>query len=85
MTRTPEEILEEIREQLPKALLADGFEDAIIGTARRPTLHVVAYDYNKCVDILMDRDEMTRLDAIEWMEYNVVNAWVGDDGPVFIE
>ena len=45
---------------------------------------VAVYDYDVCVQILMERDSMTIEDAVEWMEYNVVGSYVGDKTPVFI-
>ena len=67
-------------------LFADGFDDAILGIGRRATQpEVVAYDYEKCVQILVERDEMTEEEAREYMEFNVVGAFVGERTPVFIE
>ena len=66
-------------------LFADGFDEAVLGIGRRAAQpEVVAYDYEKCVLILMDR-EMTEEEAREYMEFNVVDAFVGDKTPVFIE
>jgi hypothetical protein len=51
---TTAEIIEQIAEDYPEALTADGFDDAIIGVVERcgqPTL--VCYDYDRCVEILM--------------------------------
>jgi hypothetical protein len=42
------------------------------------------YDYNKCVEILITRDEMTEEDAVEHMHYNVIGSYVGDYTPVFV-
>ena len=64
---------------------ADGFDDAFIGLCRvagRPD--VIAYDYWKCIDILMSRDKMTDEEAIEYMEFNVIGAYVGEHTPAFI-
>jgi len=67
-------------------LFADGFDDAILGIGRRGTQpEVVAYDYEKCVLILMDRDEMTEEEAREYMEFSVLDAFVEDKTPIFIE
>ena len=67
------------------ALTADGFHEAIIGLAARATSTlVVAYDYDKCVGILVDRDGMSYEDAVEFMSFNVTNAWVGEGTPVFV-
>ena len=65
-------------------LYADGFEDALIGTGIQFNTKLAVYDYDICVQILMDRDDMTQEDAEEYMDYNVTGAWVGDNTPVFI-
>ena len=47
-----------------EALLADGFDQAIIGMCERfGNSPVVAYDYHKCIDILIQHDEMTYEEA----------------------
>jgi hypothetical protein len=66
-------------------LLADGFEDALLGIGRQFNLDIAVYDYDKCVEILMARDGMDFHDAVEFMEYNVVGAYVGKNTPVFLE
>jgi hypothetical protein len=71
---------------VPDELLkADGFDEAVLGLAERGTVPpVVAYDYEKCVEILMDGSGMTRIDAVEYMNFNVVGSWVGELTPVFV-
>ena len=64
---------------------ADGLEDAIIGVGSRINMpEVLIYSYNKAVDIFMKRDGMTYEEAVEWMEFNVVGAWVGETTPIFV-
>ena len=64
---------------------ADGLEDAIIGVGSRINMpEVLIYSYNKSVDIFMKRDGMTYKEAVEWMEFNVVGAWVGETTPIFV-
>jgi hypothetical protein len=67
------------------ALLADGFDDALLGIGRQFTLQIAVYDYEKCVAILMERDGMSDEDAREFMEFNVVGAFVGQQAPIFLE
>jgi hypothetical protein len=68
-----------------KMVKADGLEDAIIGVGSRMNMpEVLIYSYDKSVDIFMERDGMTYEEAIEWMEYNVVGAWVGEATPIFV-
>lgn len=77
---------EALAEENPEAMLADGFEEAYIGICRRFGQEALAaYDYEKCIEILMKRDRMTREDAEEHFEYNVIGAWVGDGTPVYIK
>ena len=64
-------------------LFADGFDEAIIGVAERIGMEpVVAYDTNKIIEIL-SRD-MTEDEAVEYFEFNVLGAYVGERTPVFI-
>ena len=68
-----------------KALLADGFEDAFLGMCevfnRQP---LAPYDRDKCIEILVKRDEMTYEEAVEFFEFNVSGAWVGENTPIFL-
>ena len=64
---------------------ADGFDEAIIGYTRiAGRKDVLAYDYWKCIDILKERDGMSAEEAIEYMEFNVIGAYVGELTPAFI-
>ena len=78
-------ILEAITEINPKALKADGFDAAIIGIGRvHGSPEVLVYDSDKCVDILMKRDNMTNEEAWEFFDYNVCNAYMGEGTPMFM-
>lgn len=71
-------------------LKADGFDEAIIGTAYGTTVRddegpVLVYDMQKCIDILMDGAvDMTREEAIEYFDFNVLGAFVGPQTPIFV-
>jgi len=74
-----------IQDHNEEALLADGFEEAIIGIAERcgcPTL--VAYDAARCIEILVERDGMSHEDAVEFFEFNTLGAWAGEHTPIYI-
>ena len=77
--------IEKVSEINSEALLADGFNDAILGMClqfgQEP---IVAYDYEKCLEILENRDGMNRGESEEYMEYNVIGAYMGIYSPVFI-
>ena len=66
--------------------LADGFEDAFVGTTISAfgRKQVAVYDYDKCLLILMHDNHMTEDDAIEYFDYNVIGSWVGEDTPIYI-
>lgn len=77
---------EELTEALAynDALMADGFEGALIGWAERfNTGPVALYDRDKCLQILMERDGMSYDEAEEFFQFNVTGAWVGDGTPIF--
>ena len=83
---TKQELLEALREENPNALLADGFEAAFRGICRRFGMEpVAAYDREHCLLILQRRDQMTREQAEEFFEFNVIGAWMGDGTPVFLD
>lgn len=77
-------IEEELAELNPDAMLADGFEGALIGIGLQFNRHLAVYDYETCVQILMSRDGLSRQDADEYMDFNVLGAYVGENTPVFI-
>ena len=77
--------IDEIAEINPEAMLADGFDDAIMGMCIQFGAEpIVAYDYEECVNILMERDGLDRTEAIDFMEFNVIGSYVGLNTPVFI-
>ena len=65
-------------------LTADGFEDALIGYGRQFNYTVAVYDVEKCLNILQLRDGMTEDEAVEYFEFNVQGAYVGESTPIFI-
>lgn len=66
-------------------LKADGFDAALIGLGRRCSQEdVLVYDFDKAVKILVDRDKMAVDEAMEFLEYNTLGAWVGEETPLFV-
>lgn len=67
------------------ALMADGFDEAIIGVASRINLGpLVCYDRHKCIKLLMDREGWDYPEAEEFFEYNTAGAYVGEGTPLFL-
>ena len=59
------------------------FDEAIIGVAERIGMEaVVAYDTDKIIEIL-SRD-MTEEEAIEYFDFNIIGAYVGERTPIYV-
>ena len=67
-------------------LLWDGFEPAFIGVLRRfgQKSAIAVYDYGRCVDILIKRDNMEEDEAVEWIEHNCLGGWLGEGTPAMV-
>lgn len=64
-------------------LKADGFDNAVIGI-ELGTMRLI-YSVNKCLDILINEDEMSLEDAIEYFDFNVRGSYVGEKTPIWCE
>ena len=60
----------------------EGFDEAILGTADQSSQGSILYDYESMIDILINRDGMTREDAAEFIEFNVAGGFIGDQTPL---
>jgi hypothetical protein len=78
-------ILEALAEANPDALLADGLEATLVGyTMNHHHPHVAVYDIDKCVEVLVERDVMTAEEADEFLSFNTLGAYVGENGPIYV-
>ena len=81
--------INEFAEELDEELLFLGieprdFEEAIIGIVHRFGANpIVSYDYDKVIEILTK--DMSYEDAVEYFEFNIIGAWVGETTPLFIK
>ena len=73
-----------ISEEYPDLLKADGFDEAILGVVQRMGIQAICYDQDKVIDILMG-DGMTYEEAVEYFEFNIAGAWVGESTPFFLQ
>lgn len=64
-------------------LLADGFDEAVVGI--EPNTLRLIYSIPRMVDILVEQDGISDEDAIEYLEFNTLNAYVGEKTPIYIE
>ena len=78
------EIREEISQRHDDILFADGFDSACIGVARTSVGFVACYDIDMCIEVLVN-DGMDYGDALEYFDFNVAGAYIGDKTPVFME
>jgi len=73
--------IDDISEQYPDALKADGFDECIIGVTSKGC---IAYDATKMLRQMCDKDGMSMDEAIEYFDYNIDGAYVGELTPVYI-
>jgi len=78
-------IVDKIIEQYPDEhiILFDGFDDAVIGLD--PYKMTVIYSIEQCLEILVERDEMTPDEAVEFFEFNVAGTLLGEDTPIWLD
>ena len=76
---------EELADINPEALLVDGLNEAVIGFGHQFTSAPVAiYDYDKCIEIFMRDIGWDHEEAMEWMQFNVIGAYMGTGTPIFM-
>ena len=66
-------------------LTADGFDEAIIGSiisfGRK---EIVLYSTQKILDIMVERDDMTQEEALEFFDFNIIGSYNGEGMPAFL-
>ncbi|MFW6243204.1 MAG: hypothetical protein ACOC2W_03500 [bacterium] len=63
-------------------IVADGFDDALIGVDENGDRLV--YSVQKCIDILIKRDGMKYDEALEYFDFNIRQSYVGDKTPIWV-
>ena len=67
------------------AVILDGLESAIIGIVEEfgngPR---ILYSKSKIIDILVERDGMDEIEAIEFYDFNILGLYAGEQNPVFL-
>lgn len=66
-------------------VFANNFDFAIIGVSLGFHSGRVVYDTNKMVEGLMEIDSIDYDDACEYIEYNVLGSYVGDNTPIYVQ
>jgi hypothetical protein len=84
-TTTRAEIQQALEEMDETTLLMDGFDEAFIGWSRRMNEPLLAvYSYDGLIKVCTERDGMDYDEAIEYVDYNVIGAWVGEQTPIIV-
>jgi hypothetical protein len=82
MQKNKRELLTENLTEDETLLFAEGFDDAIIGVLDG----VVVYSYVGCIlECVLCMGIQSIEDAIEYIDFNVVGAYVGDKTPIFVD
>ena len=77
--------LEYIEDELSEgAMKVDGFVDCICGVVERFGMEsVLLYDTDTMIEKMMSQDGMSYQEAIEYFDYNIKGAWMGEGTPCF--
>lgn len=70
-----------IADNNPDAVILEGFDNAIIGISECGR---VIYKINKMVSILIKEHDMDEDIAVEYLDFNVINAHFGDYTPIYL-
>jgi len=65
-------------------MIADGFDDALIGMGSHGSHIVLVYDL-AMVRASLRRGGMPDEDVDEFISFNITSAWVGEGTPIFVE
>lgn len=67
------------------AVILTGLDKAIIGIVEEfgngPR---ILYSKSKIIEILMERDKMDEIEAIEFYDFNILGLYAGEQNPVFL-
>ena len=83
MRATPKElIIEHYADHGEDIIFANGYDSAIIGID--PATFRVIYSRNKTIESFVE-DGWDVEEAVEFCEYNVFSAWIGEKTPIWVE
>jgi hypothetical protein len=80
-----ENILNEINESAEGSVLLTDLDDAILGIVEEfgndPR---VLYSKEKIINILIENEGMSKSEALEYYDFNILGMYVSDQNPVFL-
>lgn len=72
--------------KIDEFVMLEGFNKAILGAVDvyygGKKIKKLVYDADLMVQILVERDGMNEEEALEFIDFNVENAYMGDDAPL---
>lgn len=75
----------DFEEYAENAVILTGLDKAIIGIVEEfgngPR---ILYSKSKIIEILMERDGMNEVEAIEFYDFNILGLYAGEQNPVFL-
>jgi hypothetical protein len=76
--------VKEVAELNPQAVVIDEYDDCIIGIS---SSWLLVYSQQRILDQLVEREEMTEEDAIEYYAYNIIRSLphAGEHAPIIVE
>lgn len=76
-----ENIIESFAEE--EILIMDGYDSAVIGIDARS--YRLIYSLSRIQDILIKEHGMEAEDAIEYYNFNILRAWMGEKTPIICD
>ena len=77
-------MIDKIKKLDPTILVADGFDDCIIGLTFRDDELVALYSVDRIIDTLCNDNHMDVEDAYEYFEFNIAGAYMGPKTPMYL-
>lgn len=63
----------------------DGMDAALLGyTSTEDEPQIAVYDYDLMVNAFMELNDWSQEEALEWIEFNVVGAYIGPTTPLIV-
>ena len=82
---TRERLQEALENMGENVLLMDNFDEACIGFSQRINEPLLAvYSWELMMKVCIERDGMTYEEADEYISYNCIGAWVGEQTPIIV-
>jgi len=78
------ELNEHLADLYSEAITFDGLEEAIIGYGHQFYNPVAIYDYQKIMNLLVNQG-MTDEEAVEYFNFNIQGAYLGDNTPIILD